>query len=74
MRDAALLAARFFKELADIFDSNDGHGKYSLLFLVFPQHAQISLGAKNLPRQKWPGETFSKESYKLSRRIKFNLI
>ena len=51
MREASLLAAKFFKELADVFGDEDGHGKYFGKNPGYPRHAQIFLQGKKPPRK-----------------------
>ena len=62
MREASLLAAKFFKELADVFGDEDGHGKYFGKNSGYPRHAQIFCRGRN-PPGKMAGRNFSRIFY-----------
>ena len=76
MREASLLASKFFKELAEVFNDEEGQGKFFPLIWMVPRGTlKFSAGEKIFPSknglQKSPKEFYLANLNKL---LKFYMI
>lgn len=73
MRDAALLASKFFKELAEVFD---GQGKYFCprKISLLAARPKFFSRAKRISQQKMAGENFCRENLYLHKNRGFNQL
>ena len=62
LREASLLAAKFFKELAEVLQDEDGNGKSFCDDLGCWRRALIFAAGEDTSQQKWLGGNFPKEN------------